>query len=128
MGTATNRIVQQDITSVAQSPGQAVQQLQFAQVSAANGNTYAIGWNEIVTDLVGTHDQVEFVAFKPGTGVISRAQFQFAAGDVQNVRVATYTDPTNAANDYAVLAYGDNSGTHIVEYQFTTLGTTTTVS
>ena len=128
-GGATNQIVQQVIPSLGPSPGQTLQQLQFVQVSSNNGSTYAIAWNEIVTDSAGTHDQVEFAAFKPGgTGIISRAQFQFAGGDVQNVHLAEFTDPANSSKDDVVLAYGDNAGTHIVEYQFATSGGTTTVT
>jgi hypothetical protein len=83
-GGATNQIVQQTIPSLGPSPGQTVQQLQFVQASSNNANSYAIAWNEIVTDSAGTHDQVEFAAFKPGgTGIISRAQFQFSGGDVR---------------------------------------------
>ncbi|MEA2995618.1 MAG: hypothetical protein QOG74_1167, partial [Alphaproteobacteria bacterium] len=113
---ATNRITQE--VQPTQSPfpnGAAAQPLGFAQFSAAKGNEYAIAWNETVTDTTGTYDQVEFTEFLPGTGGVagSRHTFQFAAGNVQSVRVQT---TTINGQEVAFLEYGDATATHIVEY------------
>jgi VCBS repeat-containing protein len=86
--------------------------LNYAQYSAATGNEFAVGWNETVTDTNGKHDQVEFAVFKPGTGVVSRTTFQIADGLPQDIKV-------QVQNDVAVLEYGDNTKTNVVEFSST---------
>ncbi len=80
--------------------------LKFAQFS---NNEAAIAWNETVTDTNGTHDQVEFVIFKPGQGVVSRTTFQISDGLPQEINL-------QIRNDVAVLEYGDDTATNIVEF------------
>ncbi len=80
---ATNHITQELIPSLSASPGGGASALQFGQFG--NGN-YFVGWNETVQDTNGTHDQVEFAEFKPGTGVVSQSTFQIADGQAQNIR------------------------------------------
>src|SRR5229473_2264058 len=80
--------------------------LKFAQFF---NNEAAIAWNETVTDTNGTHDQVEFVIFKPGQGVVSRTTFQISDGLPQEINL-------QIQKDVAVLEYGDNTATNIVEF------------
>jgi hypothetical protein len=112
---ATNQIIQAK-TGSAVYPSR---QFHFTQLSGANSGAYVIAWNELVTDSTGTHDQVEFVVFRTGsgagTGVVYRQTFQIAAGNVQNVQVSNYVDPNG--NEYAVLAYGDSSATNVYEFR-----------
>jgi hypothetical protein len=117
---AVNHITQE-------SSGSGAQALQFLQVSASNNNDYFIAWNESVVDSNGSHDQVELVAHLSST-INFRQTFQIADGLAQNVRVAEWSDPSVAGQDDVVLAYGDASGTHLVEYSVNTSGGTTTVN
>ena len=109
---ATNHITQELIPSLSASPGGAASPLQFSQLSSANTNNYIIGWNETVQDLNGTHDQVEFVEFKQGSGggVVARSTFQIADGQAQNIRIFSLP------GDFILLAYGDDTATHLVEF------------
>jgi hypothetical protein len=122
---ATNAIVWQTIPSISPFPGQTVQAIQFQQVSSANNSNYIVAWNETVTDSNGTHDQVEFAVANSGTGaVIFQTTFQMADGDPQNVRIGAFVDPVNSSQDDVVVVYGDDTGTHILEYAVTNSGNT----
>ena len=129
---ATNEIVWQTIPSISPYPGQTVQAIQFVQVSQANNFNYALAWNETVTDTNGTHDQVEFdVLTGNGNGqgsgaVVFHTTFQIANGDPQNLRIGEFVDPTVAGQDDVVIVYGDDTGTHILEYGVTNSGNTVT--
>jgi hypothetical protein len=114
-GTATNHIDWQTIPSLSPYPGQTAQAIQFVQVSSTNGGQYAVVWNETVNDSAGTHDQVEFVLTN-----VFRTTFQIADGNAQNVRIGEFSDPAIAGQDDVVVVYGDDSGTHIIEYGVTT--------
>jgi hypothetical protein len=78
---ATNQIIQAKTGSAVYPQSN---QLAFFQLSTANSSAYVIAWNELVTDSSGTHDQVEFVVFRTGsgagTGVVYRQTFQVATG------------------------------------------------
>jgi hypothetical protein len=118
------------VNHITQEPGGAgAQALQFLQLSASNANATVTAWNESVVDSNGSHDQVE-LAFTKSGGTINhpRATFQIADGLAQNVRVAEWSDSTIAGQDDVVLAYGDASGTHLVEYSVHTSGSITTVN
>ena len=56
---------------------------------------------------------------------MSQSTFQIADGNAQNVRIATTT--VNGVN-VAILAYGDNTGTHVVEFNETSAGITGSIS
>ena len=123
----SNEIVQPIIASLSQYPGQSAQALQFIE-SSDNGNDYFVVWNETITSS-GTPigDQVEVAAIKPGSGSVAveaRAEFQIADGQAQNVRVGEFTDPVNSSQDDVVVVYGDDTGTHIIEYDVTNDGAT----
>jgi len=84
--------------------------LRFAQFSSATGYELAVAWNEQVTDANGTHDQVEFVEYNLATNsVVSQQTFQLADGLPQNINLSI-------ANDIAVVEYGDNTATNLVEF------------
>ena len=84
--------------------------LRFAQFSSATGYELAVAWNEQVTDSSGTHDQVEFVEYNLTTNsVVSQQTFQLADGLPQNINLSI-------ANDIAVVEYGDNTATNLVEF------------
>ena len=51
-GTATNHIVQNVMPSLGAFPGNPALSLQFAQLTAANNNAWAIAWNETVNDFI----------------------------------------------------------------------------
>jgi len=89
--------------------------LQFAP-NPTSGSGFSFAWNETVTDSNGTHDQVEFALVTSVSGVwtvTSRSTFQVSDGELQNVRVGTYN---YLGNNFEVLAYGDDTGTHVVEF------------
>ncbi len=129
---ATNEIVQPVIATISQYPGQVAEALQFAQ-SPDNGNDYFVAWNETVNSSTGAFlgDQVEFAVLNPinSTTVTVELQntFQIADGQAQNVRVGEFTDPFNSSQDDVVVAYGDDTGTHINEYAVTATGTAVTL-
>jgi len=104
---ATNRI------SLEQNPAThtlVTSALRFAQFSSATGYELAVAWNEQVTDSNGTHDQVEFAEYNLTTNsVVSQQTFQLADGLPQNINLSI-------ANDIAVLEYGDNTATNLVEF------------
>ena len=105
---ATNQIVQESVATLGAFPGGPSSALAYQLI---NGN-YAVAWNETVTDTYGTHDQVEF-ALDNGSNVVSRTTFQIANDQAQNVRLAT----VNVGGQlFEVLVYGDNTATHIVEF------------
>ena len=109
---ATNQIVQELVPTLASFPGGPSNPLTYQVV----GSNYAVAWNETVTDAYGTHDQVEFV-LDNGSSVISRTTFQIADATAQNVRLGT----VNLGGQlFEVLVYGDNTATHIVEFNATT--------
>ena len=131
---AVNQITQDVIPSLSPFPGAASQQLEFAQASANNANDWLIGWNETVIDSSTSAflgDQVEFVIDKPNTGLISinllgggsTNHFTAQLTDAQNVRITTYTV---GSDDFVVLAYGDNTATHLVEFEISGSGGTAT--
>jgi hypothetical protein len=127
---ATNEIVQPIVATLSPYPGQVAEALQFAQ-SPDNGNDYFVVWNETVTDINGSHDQVEFAVLNP-TGPTTyttelQSTFQIADGQPQNVRVGEFLDPTNHSQDDVVVAYGDDTGTHILEYAVTDSGQNVTL-
>ena len=116
-------ITQDVIPSLSPFPGNAEPQLKFLQLSAASANDYVVGWNETVTDSSGKFlgDQVEFDVDKSVTGVVYHFTAQLA--DAQSVILTSYT--LNGI-DYAVLAYGDATATHLVDFQVTGGGATVT--
>ena len=77
-----------------------------------------------------THDQVEFAIYRSGAELghqlVSQSTFQIADGNAQNIRLATAT--INGVNVTNILAYGDNTGTHVVEFNETSAGITGTIS
>ena len=114
-------------------PGQVAQALQFIELSSANPSDYAVAWNETVTNASGNTvlgDQVEFALFKAGTGggLVTQSEFQILDGEAQNIRINEFADPFTAGQEDIVLAYGDDTGTHINEYGVKTSGATTTVT
>ena len=106
-----------------------MQQLEFTQVSGANANATGYAWNETVTytDAGGTHtyDQIEFNVFR-STNIFHQV-IPFANGNIENIRLGTFSDPNVSGTDYFVLAFGDDSGTTIREYSVRT-GAVTTVT
>ena len=74
------------------------------------------------------YDQVEFDAVRPVTGLIYHQVIDIPDGQIQNLRVKNFTDPSVAGADDFVIAYGDDSSTNIREYRVTTSGGTTTVT
>ena len=102
--------------------------LQFAP-NVGPGSGYSLAWNDIVTDSNGTHDQVEFAIYgpslSPGHQLVSQSTFQIADGNAQNIRLATTT--INGVN-VAILAYGDDTGTHVVEFNATSAAITGMIS
>lgn len=102
--------------------------LQFAP-NVGPGSGYSLAWNDIVTDSNGTHEQVEFAIYgpslSPGQQLVSQSTFQIADGNAQNIRLATTT--INGVN-VAILAYGDDTGTHVVEFNATSAAITGTIS
>ena len=99
------------ITQQPASPNTVPLSLQFT-TNIGSGSGYSFAWNDTVTDSNGTHDQVEFAIVRGGA-VVSQSTFQIADGDAQNVRVVATT--INGVN-VELLAYGDDSGTHVVEF------------
>src|SRR5262249_18494963 len=93
-----------------------------------------VAWNERVTysDAQGTHsyDQIEFDVVKTGATITVPFHQVIAIpdGNPQNIRLGQFSDPNVAGKDYFVLAYGDDTGTHIQEYSVTTLNGAITVS
>jgi T5SS/PEP-CTERM-associated repeat protein len=84
----------------------------------ATGGGYSAAWDETVTDSNGTHNQVEFAMFKTNsTGVTGSLQkqvtFQIADGLPQQIRVGSFS---YLGQSYEVLAYGDTTSSHIVEF------------
>ncbi len=57
-----------------------------------------------------------------------QTEIQVPDGDAQNLRIGEFADPVTAGQDDVVLAYGDDSGTHILEYGVTTTGGVATVT
>ena len=90
--------------------------LQFAPNSGASSG-YSLAWNEVVTDSSGgTHDQVEFAIYNAVSGLANHLETQQVFqtdGNAQNVRLTTTN--INGAN-VAILSYGDNTGTHVIEF------------
>ena len=103
------------ITQQPQSPTHTASpnSLQFVP-NVGSGSGYSFAWNDTVTDSNGTHDQVEFAIYHPSTStLVSQSEFQIADGNAQNIELATATiDGVNVE----ILVYGDNSGTHVVEF------------
>ncbi len=130
---AVAHITQEVIPSIGEFPGQTVQALQFIQGSSANQNALGVAWNETVTytDNLGAHtyDQIEFDIYKLGTnGTVFPLHQVIAIGNEQNIRLGEFSDPSVAGRDDFVLAYGDDTGTHIQEYGVTTSDGTITVT
>ena len=87
--------------------------LQFVPNAGASGD-YAFVWDDTVTvsGQSQTYDQVEFALYtQSGSLVSSISTFQVA--DAQNIELQTAT--IDGAN-VEILAYGDNTGTHVVEF------------
>ena len=83
--------------------------LEFAPIPGST--EYAFAWNETVTNGAAP-DQVEFAIYNATThNVVSQSTFQMA--DAQNIRIQAFS--LNGAS-YEVLAYGDSTATHIVEF------------
>ena len=126
---ATNLITQDVIPSLSPTPGGPSHQLEFIQASANNANDWLVAWNETVVDATTGNflgDQVEFVVDKPGTGLInigSATHFTVQLTDAQNVHLTDYTAGTN---DFVVLAYGDATATHLIEFEISGSGGTVT--
>ncbi len=126
---ATNHITQDVIPGLNYFPGSPSLQLEFDQVSKNNASDWVIGWNETITDVSTSAflgDQVEFVVDKPGTGLInigSSNHYTAQLSDVQAIRVVTFSSGTN---DFVVLAYGDATATHLVEFEISGSGGTVT--
>ena len=77
------------------------------------GSGYSFAWNDAVTDIYGTHDQVEFAIWHPGTGIVSQSTFHVPDGNAQNIRL--FATSINGQN-VEVLAYGWNNGTYVIEF------------
>ena len=126
---ATNQITQDVIPSLSTSPGGPSHQLEFLQASANNANDWLVAWNETVVNATNGSflgDQVEFVIDKPGTGLInigSTTHFTVQLADAQDVHLTTYSVGTN---DFVVLAYGDATATHLVDFEISNSGATVT--
>ena len=100
--------------------------LEFApNVGAHTGTSFA--WNDTVTDSNGTHDQVEFAIYNPrlGTPLVSQSAIPIPDGNAQSIRLATTT--INGVN-VAILAYGDNTGTNVVEFNTSSAAVTSSIS
>jgi hypothetical protein len=82
--------------------------------NAGSASGYSLAWDDTVTAGGTTYQQVEFAIYHPRTGtLVSQSEFQIADGNVQNVELAATT--IDGAN-VEILAYGDNTGTHVVEF------------
>ena len=96
-------------------PGNALRQPHHGGVPLAfmpTGSGLAFAWNDTVTDSNGTHDQVEFAHLQPrhagvAVGVPDRRR-QCAEGP-------GLLDEISGVN-VDILAYGDDTGTHVVEF------------
>jgi len=99
----------------------------FFAPNVGAGTGYSLAWNDTVTDSNGTHDQVEFAIYdsRLGTPLVSQSTFQIADGNAQSVRLATTT--INGVN-VAILAYGDNTGTNVVEFNTSSAAVTSSIS
>ena len=90
--------------------------LVFTQ-NAGLGTGYSFAWNDTVTDSSGhTHDQVEFALYTPSGSsftLASQSEFQIADGNAQSVQVVGTTIDGAGVE---ILAYGDNTGTQVVEF------------
>jgi hypothetical protein len=103
---ATNHITQELVPTQGAFTGS---QLQFVPF----GQGYAVAWNETVTVGNVTLDQVEFAAVQPAINYLKQTPFPIADGNAQNVRVGMFNF---AGQLYAVMVYGDNTETHIEEF------------
>ena len=89
--------------------------LQFALNNGPN-NGSSVAWNDAVTDSQGNFlgDQVEFAVVKNGALVAgSQSVFQIADGNAQSISLTT---ATIGGVNVEILAYGDDAGTHVVEF------------
>lgn len=84
-------------------------QLGAFSASAPNPHAIAVAWNETVTGSNGTFDQVELALYTPGGTEIKQLPILIPDADPQNVRL-------DIVNDIGVLAYGDDTGTHLIEF------------
>jgi hypothetical protein len=109
---ATNQI-----TEIANPPNHTGSGTALQFIANPGSNTgYSFAWSETVTDSIGTHEQVEFAISNQNSStpvVTPTSHFDVSDGLPQNVKVNTFT--LNGAN-YEVLAYGDATATHIVEF------------
>ena len=92
--------------------------MQFTQAR----HPFPAAWNETVTDGNGTHDQVEFAIFdpnEPARAAGCRRNARFAI-HVPNCRRRSAKYPCRFVLvqrlDLEYLVYGDNTGTHVVEF------------
>jgi VCBS repeat-containing protein len=137
---ATNTITQQIVPSLGAYPGQTAAQLQFVQASSTNGgNAVGVAWNEKVTytdnsNVTHIYDQVEFLVDKSNTitrptvggGSDPNGVAVISNGNVQNIRLGEFSDPSVSGRDDFVLVYGDDTGTHINVYGVSSGGTVVT--
>ena len=79
----------------------------------AGGSTsgYSFAWDDTVTAGGQTFYQVEFALTTSTGSLVSQSEFQVS--DAQSVAVATTVID---GSDVELLAYGDNTGTHVVEF------------
>ena len=104
------------ITEEAGSPNHTSAPLALEFVpNVGSGSGYSLAWNDVVTDSNGTHDQVEFAIYHPGatTPLVTQQTFQIPDNNPQSIRLLATT--INGAN-VELLAYGDNTGTHVIEF------------
>ena len=112
----TNQITQE----INVNNGSAQTALHFAP-NPGSGNGYSVAWNETVYNgLTQIGDQVEFAIFVPNytghTGsVVKHVTFQ-TDGNPQKITVQTFSFN---GQSYEVLAYGDSTATHIIEFDAT---------
>jgi hypothetical protein len=109
---ATNQIDQEIVPTLGSSAGGASNPLAYSPYIVSGQIYYAVAWNETVTDVNGTHDQVEYYVYTGGASN-SRSAFQIADGNAQNVRLGSVNI---GGQVFEVLAYGDNTATHIIEF------------
>jgi len=90
--------------------------LQFVP-NVGSSDNYAFAWNDTITAGGNTFDQVEFAIYTASGTMVTQQTFQIPDGNQQSVALDTATiDGTNVV----VLAYGDDTGTNVVEFNANT--------
>jgi len=76
------------------------------------GSSYSFAWDDTVTAGGSTYHQVEFALYTQSGSLVSPIS-TFQVADAQNIELQQAT--IDGAN-VEILAYGDNTGTHVVEF------------